>query len=109
MEEERDLKIEQDRLEYEISQGEKIQDNIDKLREKIHDLKNCKAGEFKKNKSKQKINIELSKTQLYSKINTPCDKALQYAGLDGLIDKSEFISELMDCASPRQKKEKRKL
>ena len=50
------------------------------------------------------IKKELSKTELYSKVSLACDKALQYAGLDGLIDKSEFISELIDHAAVRRKK-----
>ena len=45
MEEERELKLEHDKLEYEISQGEKIQDNFDKLCVKICDLKKSKEGD----------------------------------------------------------------
>ena len=40
LEEEKDLKKEVDKLEYEVLQSEKVQDNIDKLREKLHNL--CK-------------------------------------------------------------------
>ena len=61
-----ELKLEHDKLEYEISQEEKIQDNIDKLHVKICDLKKHKEGECAKTKSKHKLKHKLSKTQLYS-------------------------------------------
>ena len=106
MEEEKELKLEHDKLKFEIAQGEKIQNNINKLHGKIRDLKKCKEGETFKHHLNQKNSRELSKTQLYSKVSIVCDQALHLAKLDGLTDKSEFISELMDQAVVHRKKRK---
>ena len=73
MEEEKELKLEHDKLEFEISQGEKIQNNIDKLHGKIRDLKKRKEGDMTKYHSNRKINRGLSKTQLYSRVSMACD------------------------------------
>ena len=43
LEEEKDLKKEVNKLEYEVMQSEKVQDNIDKLREKLHNLRKRKT------------------------------------------------------------------
>ena len=56
------LKLEHDKLEYEISQGQKIQGNIDKLCVKIPDLKKHKDCDCGKTKPKSKLKHELSKT-----------------------------------------------
>ena len=101
IEEEKNLKIEHDKLEYEVIQTEKIQNSIDKYREKIRDLKKRKEGETLKSSVGSKIKnktdkINLSSNKIMGKMNVACKKALQYAGLEKIIDKDEFLSALLE-------------
>ena len=101
LEEEKDLKKEVDKLEYEVLQSEKVQDNIDKLREKLCNLHKRKQGESEKSKnwSKHKSSKNGNYTQIQSKVKLACQKAIQYAGITDIIDLDDFISELMEHAS----------
>ena len=106
LEEEKDLKKEVDKLEYEVMQSEKVQDNIDKLREKLRNLRKRKQGESKKSKrwSKVKTSENGNHSQLNSNVRLACQKAMQYAGITEIIDLDDFVSELMERASLRHKK-----
>ena len=55
LEEEKDLKKEVDKLEYKVMQSEKVQDNINKLREKLCNLRKRKQGESKTSKRWSKV------------------------------------------------------
>ena len=101
LKEEKDLKKEVDKLKYEVMQSEKVQDNIDKLREKLHNLCKHKQGESKTSKcwSKVKTSKNLNHSQLNSNVRLACQKAMQYAGITEIIDLDDFVSELMECAS----------
>ena len=104
LEEEKDLK--KDKLEYKVMQSEKVQDNIDKLREKLRNLHKCKQGESKKSKtwSKVKTSENGNHSQLNSNVRLACQKAMQYAGITEIIDLDVFVSELMEHASLQRKK-----
>ena len=109
IEEEKNLKIEHDKLEYKVIQMEKIQNSIDKYKEKICDLKKRKEGEILKStvKSKNKNKpdkVNLSANEMMGKMNVACTKALQYAGLENIIDKDEFLSALLERATSCRKK-----
>ena len=106
LEEEKDLRKEVIKLEYEVLQSEKVQDNIDKLREKLCNLLKRKQGESKKSKmwSKVKTAENGNHSQLDSKVRLACQKAMQYAGITEIIDLDDFVSELMEHASLRCKK-----
>ena len=111
LEEEKILKIEHDKLEYEVMQTEKIQNSIDKYREKIRDLKKCKEGEHFNKPSKPKIKVKTDKNNLSSpealgKLNHACERTLQYAGLENCIDKNDFISALLEKANSCCKKQR---
>ena len=69
LEEERDLKKEVDKLEYEVLQSDKVQDNIDNLQVKLRNLCKCKQGDFIKDKHKS-----MSKSKKETNTNQMCDK-----------------------------------
>ena len=78
LEEEKDLKKEVDKLEYEVMQSEKVQDNIDKLRKKLCNLHKHKQGESKKSKrwSKVKTSENGNHSQLSSNVRLASQKAM---------------------------------
>ena len=91
-----------DKLEYEVMQTKKVQDNINKLREKLKNLCKQKQGDSEKFKheSKCKPIKDATIAQMHdSAVELACQKVLHYAGLENTIDVDEFISELMDQAS----------
>ena len=48
--------------------------------------------------------INLSSNEIMGKMNVACKKALQYAGLEKIIDKDKFISALLERVTSRRKK-----
>ena len=48
--------------------------------------------------------INLSSNEIMGKMNVACKKVLQYAGLEKIIDKDEFLSALLERATSRRKK-----
>ena len=87
-------------------QSEKVQDNVDKLGEKLRNLHKRKQGESKKSKmwSKVKTSKNGNHSQLNSKVRLACQKAMQYPGITDIIDLDDFVSDLMECASLQRQK-----
>ena len=82
-------------------QSEKVQDNIDKLREKLRNLRKHKQGESKKSKrwSKVKNSENGNNSEFNSNVRLACRKAMQYTGITEIIDLDDFVSDLMERAS----------
>ena len=109
MEEEKALKKECDSLEHEVLQTEKLQDSIDKYKQKIKELKKRKEGEQirKGVKSIIKENEGLNKIKDSGMLSKQEIKAVCLPIFDRLnlkkSDQSEFISELLKRTSRRRK------
>ena len=104
-EEEKQLKKECDLLEFEVMQSEKIQDNIDKYRQKIRELKERKQGDkkpkkFCASKSKNKGVKPVSGREV-KKVCATLFEMLDIELSD--TDESEFISALIDRAVKRKR------
>ena len=109
-EEERKLKKECDLLEFEVLQSEKLQDNIDKYRQKIRDLKERKQGDCKpKVALKCKNKKKGSKPHSGSDIKRVCASLFEMLDIElSDTDESEFISALLDRAVKRKRIRKQK-
>ena len=111
MDEEKQLKKEHDALEYEVTQTEKLQDSIDKFKQKIKELKKRKEGEMSiKHKAGSKESVSSSKYKgILTKhdIKSTCQPVFEKLQLSK-SDQSEFISELLERASRRKKLRKQR-
>ena len=100
MEEERLLKRECDALEAELIQTQKIQDNIDKYREKIRDLKRRKEGEKLKNvRTKSKVeSIKLDKG-----VHKACKVIMDLLEVNDIDEQHKFLAVMAEKAADRKR------
>ena len=105
------MKKEHDAFEYEVTQTEKLQDSIDKFKQKIKELKKRKEGEMSvKRKVVSKDTVTSSKCKgILTKqdIKTTCLPVFKKLQLSK-SDQSEFISELLERAARRKKLRKQR-
>ena len=111
IEEEKQLKKECDALEYEVSQTEKLQDNIDKFKQKIKELKKRKEGDksvkVKKISKENSFSIKSKGILTKQEIMNACSPVFEKLQLNK-SDQSEFISELLERATRRKKLRRQK-
>ena len=103
--EEKQLKRECDLLEYEVVQSEKIQDNIDKYRQKIRELKQRKQGDNKPKRLFSRKNKNKGvKPVTGSEVKKACATLFEMLDIElSDTDESEFIAALIDRAVKRKR------